>query len=91
MKKPTFCMCENKEADQLRGNRETDQHLRFRLIDSTIPLLPKYETKPLAILCGCTARFVSDLVVNPEDRFSRNEAHLKVGCEGFEINQLWTL
>ena len=26
--------------------------------------------KPLAILCGCTARFVSDLVGNPEYRVS---------------------
>ena len=26
-------------------------------------------------LCGTTARFVSDLVGNPEDRFSQNEAH----------------
>ena len=26
--------------------------------------------KPLAIFCGCTARFVSDLVGNSEDRFS---------------------
>ena len=34
--------------------------------------------KPLAILCGCTARFVSDLVGNPEDRFSHNEAHLVI-------------
>ena len=32
--------------------------------------------KPLAILCGCTARFVLDLVGNPEDRFSHNEAHI---------------
>ena len=31
--------------------------------------------KPLAILCGCTARFLSDLAGNPEDRFSHNEAH----------------
>ena len=22
MRKPTFCICENKDADQLRGNRE---------------------------------------------------------------------
>ena len=29
----------NKNADQLRGNREADQRLRFRYIDSTIPLL----------------------------------------------------
>ena len=28
--------------------------------------------KPLAIFCGCTARFVWDLVGNPEDRFSHN-------------------
>ena len=31
--------------------------------------------KPLAIFCDCTARLVSDLVGNPEVRFSHNEAH----------------
>ena len=36
--KPTFCICENKDADQLCGNREADQRLCFRYIDSTIPL-----------------------------------------------------
>ena len=25
MRKPAFCICENKDADQLRGNREADQ------------------------------------------------------------------
>ena len=39
MRKPTFCICENKDADQFRGNREADQRLCFRYIDSTIPLL----------------------------------------------------
>ena len=43
MRKPAFCMCENKDADQLRGNREADQRPSFRYIASTIPLLPKYE------------------------------------------------
>ena len=43
MRKPAFCMCENKDADQLRGNREADQRLCFRYMDSTIPLLPKSE------------------------------------------------
>ena len=43
MRKPTFCICENKDADQLRGNREADQRLCFRYLDSTIPLLSKYE------------------------------------------------
>ena len=32
--------------------------------------------KPLTIFCDCTARFVSDLVGNLEDRFSHNEAQL---------------
>ena len=39
--KPVFCICENKDADQLRGNREADQRLCFSYTDSTIPLLPK--------------------------------------------------
>ena len=50
VRKPDFCICENKDADQLRGN--------------------------LAIFCGCTARFVWDLVENPEDQFSHNEAQI---------------
>ena len=43
MGKPTICICENKGADQLRGNREADQRLCFRYSDSTIPLLLKSE------------------------------------------------
>ena len=43
VRKPAFCICENKDADQLRGNREADQRLSFRYTDSTIPLLPKSE------------------------------------------------
>ena len=79
MRKPAFCICENKDADQLRGNREADQRLCFCYTESTIPLLSKSEIyKLLAIFCGCTAWFVSDLVENPEDRFSQNEAHMLV-------------
>ena len=33
MRKPTICICENKGADQLRGNREADQLLCFRYTD----------------------------------------------------------
>ena len=43
LEKPAFCICENKDADQLRGNREADQRLCFRYIDSAIPLVHKYE------------------------------------------------
>ena len=41
--KPTICLGENKEADQLRGNRKADQRLCFRYSDSTIRLLLKSE------------------------------------------------
>ena len=50
MRKPAFCICENKDADQLRGNREADQRLCFRYIDrlvilgSNLPLIAT-ETK----------------------------------------------
>ena len=30
----------------------------------------------LALFSNCAARFVSDMVGNPEDRFSRNPAHM---------------
>ena len=43
MGKPTICIGENKDADQLRGNREADQRLCFRYSDSTILLLLKSE------------------------------------------------
>ena len=32
--------------------------------------------KPLHSFCGFAVRFESTLVANPEDRFSRDEAHL---------------
>ena len=96
VRKPAFCIFENKDADQLRGKR-----LCFRYTDSTIPLLLKSEiSNPLAIFCGYTARFVSDLVGNPEDWFSHNEDHIvKLGFTvltyyflfSLLMNRLWVL
>ena len=43
----SYCICENKDADQLHGNREADQRLCFRYTDSTSPLLPKSEISSL--------------------------------------------
>ena len=45
--KTGFRICENKDADQLRGDREADQRLCFRYIYSTIPLLHTYEISSL--------------------------------------------
>ena len=56
----TFCVCENKGAEQIRGNCEAGRRLCFRYTDSILPLL----FKPLAIFCICTARFVSDVFGN---------------------------
>ena len=47
MRKPAFCICESKDADQLRGNSEADQRLCFSYADSTIPLLSKSEISGL--------------------------------------------
>ena len=38
-RKTVFCICENKDTDQLCGNREADQRLCFRYTDSAIRLL----------------------------------------------------
>ena len=51
MRKSDFCICENKGADQLCGNRTTDQRVCFRYTDSTIPLLPKSEISIFYLSC----------------------------------------
>ena len=47
VRKPDFCIYENKAADQLCGNRTANQRLCFRYTDSTIPLLPKFDFSSL--------------------------------------------
>ena len=49
MRKPTICISENKDADQLRDNREADQRLCFRYTDSTIPLPLKSEISSVTV------------------------------------------
>ena len=46
MRKPAFSICEHKEADQLRGNREADQRLCFAtwIERSRFCLNPKFQT-----------------------------------------------
>ena len=74
MRKPACCIYENKDADQLRSNCADDQRLCLRCTDSKSLY---YQPSSVAAQPG-----LSDLVRNPEDRFSHNEAHLK-----FSYNQ----
>ena len=45
VRKPDFCICENKDADQLRGNREADHVFVFaiRIVQSLYYLNPKFQ------------------------------------------------
>ena len=52
VRKPTICIGEHKDADQLCGNREADQRLCFRYMDSTLTLLLKSKIlsfKPVSV------------------------------------------
>ena len=60
MRKPAFCMSENKGADQMR------------YIHGTIPLLRNI--KPLTMFSGSTAWFALNVVGNPKDRVSHDTA-----------------
>ena len=43
MRNSALCICENKRADQLHSKRAADQCFCFHYMDSTIPILPKFE------------------------------------------------
>ena len=62
VRKSDFCLCETKDEGQ---------HLWFRYTSSTY--IQNFKIR--AFFCDCTEWFVSDLVGNPEDRFS--------SCRGF--------
>ena len=83
VRKPAFCIYENKDADQLRGNREADQHLCFCYTDTTIPLLPKSEISslypsPVAVqpgLCRTWSETPKTGFLTPRLIWSVEEAH----------------
>ena len=71
MRKPAFCMCENKGADQLRSNCKADHRLCFRYTDSTIPLLSQskisrlWPSDALVQLDSCRTYSETTLLVLP--------------------------
>ena len=76
MRKPAFCICKNKDADQLCGNREADHSfvLATRIVQSLYLLNPKFQASS-NILKLYRLVYVR-LVGNPKDKFSRDEAHI---------------
>ena len=87
MRKPDFCICEIKDADQLCANRKADQRLYFRYTDSTMPLLPKSDISSLysssvAVQPGLCRTWSE----TPKTGFSHNEANIvKIGFTGVYI------
>ena len=75
MRKPTVCICEHKDTDQLSGNCEADQCLCFRFKDSRIPLLSKSEIAA-SIYLLCLYGLVSVKLWKPHCWFSHDEAHI---------------
>ena len=76
MRKTAFCICENKDTDQLRGNREADHAFVFAtwIVQSLFYLNPKFQASSYLLwlyspVCVGPSR-------KPEDRFSQNEAHM---------------
>ena len=49
-----------------------------RIVQSHSSFTYNQNFKILAFTCGCIGRFVSDLVRNPEDSFSRVTAHISL-------------
>ena len=75
--KTCYVICEQQRCRSACASAQSDQRL-------CCSLPRQYNTssfyvqnfKPLASFCGCAGLFVSYLVENPKDRFSRDEAQL---------------
>ena len=84
MGKPTICICKNKGADQLRGNREADQRLSFRYSDMIVQFLfylnPKFQASS-SFLCLYRPVCVGP-VRKPHCWFSHEVAHCSL--HGFQ-------
>ena len=83
MRKPAFCICGNKDADQLHGNREAISFavtaklisafvFATRTVLSLYFLNPKFQAS--SYLLWLYSPVCVDLVGNPKDRFSHKEA-----------------
>ena len=81
MRKPAFCICENKDADQLRSNREADQPLsfRYRILQFLYFLNPKFQAFTYLHWLHSTVCVGPG---NREDQVFHNEAHIILPRQG---------
>ena len=89
MRKPDFCICENKAKDQLGSNCTADQRLCFCYMDSTIPLLKSeissLKPSPVAAQAGLY-RFLSETL---KTRFRGSYCLTKVKQNKSHMMRLW--
>ena len=64
MRKPAFCLCENKDADQLCSNCTADQCLCFCSRASTISLLSKYEISSFRLFMAVQADLIGNHIAS---------------------------
>ena len=94
MRKPTICIRENKDADQLLGNREADQCLCFRYTDSTITLLSKSKISSFWQLMCLYSSVCVEPVQKPHCLFSHEVAQLLIDIKKVSIQSVcfvWSL
>ena len=82
MRKPTTCICKNKNSDQLRSNCEADEHLCFCHTDSTIPLLSKSKISSPLPSYVLVQLVCVEPVRKPHCWFSHDAAHLEFSKNG---------
>ena len=85
VRKPDFCICENKDADQIRITAKLISVFVFatRIVQSLYFLNPKFQVS--SHLLWLYSPVVSDLVTNPEDLFSDVAAQMIEGLKAKKI------
>ena len=79
MREPGFFACAKKAQISCAITAQLIIALVFTtLIVQFLFFLEIQNFKLISIFCGCIGRFVSELVGNPEDRFSHDGAHIRI-------------
>ena len=77
MRKLVFAVCEQRRRRSACASRQSDERLCYsmpRYYNTSFFYIRNFKT--LSNLCGCADWFESYLVENPEDKFSRDKAHI---------------